>query len=159
MAILEPNFQCYIGGYVVHQRCIYHTINLIVQAEHDQTLDGENVDLLEWWKEKERTLCVQAQFERDIILVLASAMSSEHAFSEVGRIIDEQRSCVAPETVEAIYCLKDWMDADVIYCLKDWMDADARTQHRLEDTEIADAAADALTEFGINTDGNGANQN
>ena len=32
MTILEPNLQSYIGGYVIHQRCICHIINLIVQA-------------------------------------------------------------------------------------------------------------------------------
>nr|AAK52130.1 putative transposase [Oryza sativa Japonica Group]AAK55483.1 hypothetical protein OSJNBa0015K03.10 [Oryza sativa Japonica Group]ABF96458.1 transposase, putative [Oryza sativa Japonica Group] len=32
MMILESNLQSYIGGYVIHQRCICHIINLIVQA-------------------------------------------------------------------------------------------------------------------------------
>ena len=67
--------------------------------------------------------------------------------SEVGRIIEEWRSCLAPDIVEAIFCLKDLIEAY------------ARTQHRLEDPEIADAAADALAEFGISTDCGGANQN
>nr|ABF96457.1 hypothetical protein LOC_Os03g28220 [Oryza sativa Japonica Group] len=37
-------------------------------TEHDRTLDGEDVDLLEWWKEKERTLPVLAHFARDVLL-------------------------------------------------------------------------------------------
>jgi hypothetical protein len=49
------------------------------RTEHDRTLDGENVDLFEWWKEKERTLPVLAHFARDVLLVLASCVSSEHA--------------------------------------------------------------------------------
>ncbi|KAG8091271.1 hypothetical protein GUJ93_ZPchr0011g27438 [Zizania palustris] len=32
MQILEPQLQSYIGGYVIHQRCICHIINLITQA-------------------------------------------------------------------------------------------------------------------------------
>ena len=31
-------------------------------TEHDPTLDGHDVDLLGWWKEKERTLPVLAHF-------------------------------------------------------------------------------------------------
>nr|AAK55482.1 hypothetical protein Os03g28220 [Oryza sativa Japonica Group] len=41
----------------------------------------------------------------------------------------------------------------------DWIEADARTQHRLEDPEIIQVAAEALVEFGITTNGGGANQN
>uniref|UniRef100_A0A0E0HT13 HAT C-terminal dimerisation domain-containing protein n=1 Tax=Oryza nivara TaxID=4536 RepID=A0A0E0HT13_ORYNI len=114
------------------------------RTEHDRALDGENVDLFEWWKEKERTLPMLAHFARDVLLVLASCVSSEHALV---RIIEEWRSCLAPDIVEAIFCLKDLIEAY------------ARTQHRLEDPEIADAAADALAEFGISTDCGGANQN
>uniref|UniRef100_A0A0D9ZXU3 HAT C-terminal dimerisation domain-containing protein n=1 Tax=Oryza glumipatula TaxID=40148 RepID=A0A0D9ZXU3_9ORYZ len=75
-------------------------------TKHDRTLDGENFDLLEWWKEKERTLHVLAHFAQGVLLVPVSSISSEHAFSEVGRIIEEQRSCLAPDTVEAIFSLK-----------------------------------------------------
>uniref|UniRef100_A0A0E0G6V1 HAT C-terminal dimerisation domain-containing protein n=1 Tax=Oryza nivara TaxID=4536 RepID=A0A0E0G6V1_ORYNI len=61
-------------------------------TEHDPTLDGHDVDLLGWWKEKERTL--------------------PQAFNVTGRIIEERWSCLTPETVESIFCLKDWMEAD-----------------------------------------------
>lgn len=117
-------------------------------TKHDQTLDGENFDLLEWWKEKEQTLHVLAHFAQGVLLVPVSSISSEHAFSEVGRIIEELRSCLTPDTVEAIFCLKDWIKAYY-----------ARTQYRLEDPKITDAAADALMEFGITTYGSGANRN
>ncbi len=89
-----------------------------------------------------------AHFAQGVLLVPVSSISSEHAFSEVGRIIEEQRSCLAPDTVEAIFCLKDWIKAYY-----------ARTQYRLEDPKITDAAADALMEFGITTYGSGANRN
>nr|AAP53852.1 hAT family dimerisation domain containing protein [Oryza sativa Japonica Group] len=109
-------------------------------TEHDPTLDGDDVDLLGWWKEKERTLPMLAHFARDILLVPASSVSSEQAFSATGRIIEERRSCLTPETVESIFCLKDWMKAD------------ERTQHRLDDQELADAVEDALAEICLTKD-------
>jgi hypothetical protein len=36
MKTLEPYIQSYIGGYVLHQRCVCHIINLIVQASMSQ---------------------------------------------------------------------------------------------------------------------------
>ncbi|EEE57032.1 hypothetical protein OsJ_06814 [Oryza sativa Japonica Group] len=109
-------------------------------TEHDPTLDGHDVDLLGWWKEKERTLPVLAHFARDILLVPASSVSSEQAFNVTGRIIEEQWSCLTPETVKSIFCLKDWMEADEL------------TQHCLHDQEFADAMEDALAEICLTKD-------
>jgi hypothetical protein len=61
---------------------------------------------------------------------LVSTVSSESTFSTVGRIIEERRSSLAPDMVEALTCLKDWEAADT------------RQQHQLEDQEIAQAMAD-----------------
>ncbi|BAD82606.1 hypothetical protein [Oryza sativa Japonica Group] len=44
-------------------------------------------------------------------------------------------------------------------CPFHWMEDDARMQCGPEDSEIADAAADVLVEFGINTNSDGVNQN
>ncbi|BAS83864.1 Os03g0311250 [Oryza sativa Japonica Group] len=66
-------------------------------TKHDPTLGGDDVDLLGWWKEKERTLPVLAHFARDILLVPASFVSSEQAFSVTG-IIREKRTKVMPDS-------------------------------------------------------------
>jgi inhibitor of KinA sporulation pathway (predicted exonuclease) len=73
---------------------------------------------------------VLSQFARDILVISVSTVSSEATFSTVGRIIEERRSSLAPKTVEAIICLKDWNRAE------------ERKQHQLEDPEIEFAAAD-----------------
>uniref|UniRef100_A0A0E0L2C0 HAT C-terminal dimerisation domain-containing protein n=1 Tax=Oryza punctata TaxID=4537 RepID=A0A0E0L2C0_ORYPU len=85
----------------------------------------------EWWKEKERTLPVLGHFARDILLVLASSVSSEHALAWLEELLKNE----TPDTVDKC--------KDVT----------------LEDPGIADAAADALADFGITTDGGDANQN
>jgi hypothetical protein len=98
---------------------------------HDPMLaDNNTVNLLAWWKDKERFFPVLSHFARDVLLVPVSTVSSEATFSMVGRIIEERRSSLTPEMVEAITCLKDWERAN------------AGTQHQLEDLEIAGALAD-----------------
>ena len=45
---------------------------------------------------------------RDIISVPVSTVSSESCFSLTGRIIEERRRRLSPETVEMLTCIKDW---------------------------------------------------
>jgi len=99
-------------------------------AGSDRSLRGEKVKLLEWWRDHQSSFPVLARFARDILVIPVSTVSSEATFSTVGRIIEERRSSLAPETVEAITCLKDWKRAE------------ERKQHQLEDLEIEFAAAD-----------------
>ena len=99
-------------------------------AATDRKLKGEKVKLLEWWREHRYSFPVLSHFARDDVLVPVSTVSSEATFSTVGRIIEERRSSLAPEMVEAITCLKDWKRAE------------ERKQHQLEDPEIELAAAD-----------------
>ena len=40
--------------------------------------------------------------------ILVSTISSESCFSLSGRIIEERRRCLVPETIEMLTCLKDW---------------------------------------------------
>jgi hypothetical protein len=76
-------------------------------AATDHTMKGDKVKLLEWWREHKYSFLVLSHFARDILLVPVSTIFSEATFSTVGRIIEERRSSLAPETVEAITCLKD----------------------------------------------------
>ena len=104
----------------------------IDHVSHDPRLQEEDdqIDLLGWWKDNEHQFPVLSQFARDVLLVPVSTVSSESTFSTVGTIIEERRSSLAPEMVEALTCLKDWEAADT------------RQQHQLEDQEIAQAMAD-----------------
>lgn len=92
--------------------------------------DGNDVNLLLWWKNHQRIYLVLSHFARDVLVVPVSTVSSEATFSTVGRIIELRRSSLTPEMVEALTCLKDWESAD------------ERTKHQLEDPEITEAIAD-----------------
>ena len=45
---------------------------------------------------------------RDIIAVSVSTISSESCFSLTGRIIEERRHRLLPETMEMLTCIKYW---------------------------------------------------
>ncbi|KAG8087785.1 hypothetical protein GUJ93_ZPchr0010g9651 [Zizania palustris] len=57
-------------------------------------------------------------------------LNKDKSFSQVGRIIEERKSCLTTETVETIFCLKDWLEAM------------ERTQHRQQEAEIESQMAE-----------------
>ena len=76
-------------------------------------LDSDNVttyeddfDLLLWWRDHKLTYHVLSIMTRDIMAVPVSTVSSESCFSLAGRIIEERRRCLLPETVEMLTCIR-----------------------------------------------------
>ncbi|KAK1578790.1 hypothetical protein Q3G72_033151 [Acer saccharum] len=71
-----------------------------------------NFDIMLWWKSHERSLPVLSIMARDILTPPVSTVASESAFSAGGRVLDESRSRLGPDILEAVVCLKDWEDAE-----------------------------------------------
>lgn len=70
---------------------------------------SESFDVLDWWKANSAKHPTLAKIVRDILAVPATSVASEAAFSSGGRIIDECRSSLVPETVEALVTTQDWL--------------------------------------------------
>lgn len=71
-----------------------------------------NLDILEYWKANQfrfRELSVMA---RDVLSIPISTVASEASFSVGGRVLDQYRSALKPEVVEAIICTRDWIFGD-----------------------------------------------
>jgi hypothetical protein len=87
----------------------------------------DDFNILHWWHQHKLTYPILSNLAKDIFSVPISTISPEATFSLTGRIIEERRRRLNPETVEALTCIKDWEAAE------------ARLQHMVEDKELADA--------------------
>jgi len=70
------------------------------------------LDLLEWWKTQSTKHPILAAMARDIFSMQVSSVASERAFSASGRVLDDRRTSLKPETLEMCVCFKDWLDAE-----------------------------------------------
>ena len=48
----------------------------------------------------------------DVLTVPVSTVASEAAFSTGGRVVSDKRCSLAPDSIEANICVKDWAIAD-----------------------------------------------
>ena len=70
------------------------------------------LDLLEWWKTQSTKHPILAAMARDIFSMQVSSVASERTFSASGRVLDDRRTSLKPETLEMCVCFKDWLDAE-----------------------------------------------
>lgn len=69
---------------------------------------GGNIDPCSWWKTNESEYPILAMVARDWLAVPASSVPCEQLFSLAGNTVTKTRNCLAPETAEALLCLKSW---------------------------------------------------
>ena len=68
----------------------------------------DDFSILTWWKNHENQFPILAKIARDILVVPASTIAFESAFSAGRRVLDEKRSSLAPDVVKICVCKKDW---------------------------------------------------
>jgi hypothetical protein len=73
--------------------------------------EGEEFDVLRWWKRNQDQYPVLAKMARDFLAIPLSTVASESTFSTASMLIDKYRSSLSSETVEALICAKDWLKA------------------------------------------------
>lgn len=73
--------------------------------------DDDNFDILHWWKMHATKYPIVARIARDVLAVPASTVASESAFSTSNRIINDHRTRLSGNTVEALLCFQDWIRA------------------------------------------------
>ncbi|XP_022680970.1 zinc finger BED domain-containing protein DAYSLEEPER-like [Setaria italica] len=80
----------------------------------------DDFNILSWWHEHKLSYPILSILAKDVMSVPVSTVSSESCFSLTGKVIEERRRRLLPETVEMLTCLKDWELGD------------ARAQHDVE---------------------------
>nr|KAJ0220781.1 hypothetical protein LSAT_V11C200088940 [Lactuca sativa] len=71
----------------------------------------EDLDILSFWKAHQYRYLELACMARDILSIPVSTVASESAFSNGGRVLNQYRSSLKHDIVEAIICTKDWLFA------------------------------------------------
>ena len=99
-------------------RQLSHDLQSQKTTELDRYLEENPVprssefDILKWWMGNAVKYPTLACIARDLLAIPASSVASESAFSTSKKIINDFRSSLLPETVEALICTQDWFRAE-----------------------------------------------
>ncbi|CAG8479192.1 7085_t:CDS:2, partial [Dentiscutata erythropus] len=77
----------------------------------DEKIADRTTNVLEWWKlNKDRfpTLSTMAQ---DFLAIPSTSVASEQMFSSAGHIIADTRTSLDPDTIAALMCQRNWLEA------------------------------------------------
>lgn len=94
---------------------IMETNSQQMKSELDQYLEEsllprvQEFDVLGWWKLNKMKYPTLSKMARDILSIPVSAAATESIFDITDKQLDEYRSSLRPETVEALICAKDWL--------------------------------------------------
>ncbi|XP_061373411.1 zinc finger BED domain-containing protein RICESLEEPER 2-like [Gastrolobium bilobum] len=76
----------------------------------DQRFDRKaELNVLKYWEANQFRYPEIAAMARDIFAIPISSVASESAFSVGGRVLDQYRSALKPDTMEALVCTRDWL--------------------------------------------------
>jgi len=68
-----------------------------------------NFDILSYWKVNEFRYPIVVVMACDILSIPISTAASKSTFSVGGRVIDQYRSLLKLDIVEALVCTRDWL--------------------------------------------------
>ncbi|KAL5564090.1 hypothetical protein UlMin_027254 [Ulmus minor] len=66
-------------------------------------------NVLNWWKVHTPRYPILSMMARDVLGTPMSTSSPELAFTNGGRVLDQSRSSLSPDTREALICTQDWL--------------------------------------------------
>lgn len=82
---------------------------LIYLDEANVKCNDKEFNLVNFWKVNSHRFPVVSKMAKNFLAVPASSVSSECTFSTGGRILDDYRSSLNPEMVQALVCSSSWI--------------------------------------------------
>lgn len=71
--------------------------------------EKSKVDILQWWRDHEKTLPLLSHYAKGILAIPASSASSERTFSAAGNIVTAKRYNLDPKTTQTLtWCQQNW---------------------------------------------------
>ncbi|KAK9132321.1 hypothetical protein Scep_011849 [Stephania cephalantha] len=95
------------------------TDNQQIKSELDKYLDEpvfpRNVDfnILSWWKVNAPKYPILSMMARDVLGIPICTFTSESAFSTGGRVLDQNRTALEPDILQALICAHDWLRTEL----------------------------------------------
>ncbi|KAH9651034.1 BED-type domain-containing protein [Citrus sinensis] len=99
---------------------------------------GTKFDILLWWRVNSANYPILSSIARDVLAIPVSTVASESAFSTGGRILDQYRSSLTPDMVEALVLLQNWLRTSL------FVDTTTDLNKLVEDNEFMDQLAEEL---------------
>ncbi|KAB2602866.1 hypothetical protein D8674_003871 [Pyrus ussuriensis x Pyrus communis] len=93
----------------------YNGPNSVEKGELQKYLDDkrldrrQDIDVLSWWQMERFHYPILSQLARDVLTIPISTVASESAFSIGGKVLDQYRTSLLPDTVQALLCTRDWL--------------------------------------------------
>jgi hypothetical protein len=73
--------------------------------------DNEDFNILNWWGSNAARFPSLSELARILLMIPMTSVASESAFSTGGRVLDDYRMRLNDDTVEALLCTQDWINA------------------------------------------------
>ncbi|PKU74794.1 Putative AC transposase [Dendrobium catenatum] len=73
---------------------------------------NSELDILQYWKINQFRFPRVSRMAVDVLCILISIVASKFTFSNGGRLLDQYRSVLKHDIVEALVCTKDWLYND-----------------------------------------------
>ncbi|XP_075473679.1 zinc finger BED domain-containing protein RICESLEEPER 2-like [Primulina tabacum] len=115
------NFGSIHKGTLIQQEYLRHKAksgSMDAKTELDRYLGEENeveneqFAILLWWKMNEPRFPTLAEMARNVLAIPISTVASESAFNIGGRVLDSFRSSLTHKLVQALICVKDWLQIE-----------------------------------------------